>query len=87
MSNDRPRPLGVLRPRNLTMIENIRRAADPAWRDRLERQQVLARLGRRFGLGASPVEAMSEYADCLQHELRAAPPPSRPAGHRGEPDG
>ena len=37
----------VLRLRNLVMIENIRRAEDPAWRDRLERQQVLARLGRR----------------------------------------
>ena len=30
----------VLRLRNLVMIENIGRAEDPAWRDRLERQQV-----------------------------------------------
>ena len=30
---------GVLRLRNLAMIENIRRAEDPAWRERLERQQ------------------------------------------------
>ena len=29
------------------MIENIRRAEDPAWRDVLE-QQVMARLGRVF---------------------------------------
>jgi hypothetical protein len=40
---------GVLRLRNLAMIENIRRAEDPAWRERLEQQQILARLGRMFG--------------------------------------
>ena len=40
---------GVLRLRNLAMVENIRRAEDPAWRERLERQQVVARLGRMFG--------------------------------------
>ena len=40
---------GVLRLRNLAMIENIRRAEDPAWRERLKRQQVVARLGRMFG--------------------------------------
>ena len=34
---------GVLRLRNLAMVENIRRAEDPAWRERLERQQVVAR--------------------------------------------
>jgi hypothetical protein len=33
------------------MIENIRRAEDPAWRERLERQQLVARLGRMFGFG------------------------------------
>jgi hypothetical protein len=33
---------GVLRLRNLAMLESIRRVADPAWRDRLERQQTLA---------------------------------------------
>ena len=77
----------VLRLRNLVMIENIRRAENPAWRDRLERQQVVARLGHRFGRGANPLEAMSDYADRLRHELRAAPRPMRPAGHRGETDG
>ena len=56
----------VLRLRNLVMIENIRRAEDPAWRDRLERQQVVARLGQRFGRGANPLEAMPDYADRLQ---------------------
>jgi hypothetical protein len=34
---------GVLRLRNLAMLESIRPVADPAWRDRLERQQTLAR--------------------------------------------
>jgi hypothetical protein len=29
---------GVLRLRNLTMVENIRRAEGPAWRERPERQ-------------------------------------------------
>jgi integrase len=40
MSSGSARPVGeVLRLRNLTMIENIRRAEDPAWRERRERQQ------------------------------------------------
>jgi hypothetical protein len=39
----------VLLLRNLAMIENIRRAEDPAWRERLQRQQVVARLARMFG--------------------------------------
>ena len=77
----------VLRLRNLVMIENIRRAEDLAWHDRLEQQQVVARLGQRFGRGAIPLEAMSDYADGLQHEPRATPLPMRPAGHRGETDG
>jgi hypothetical protein len=33
---------------NLAMIENLRRAEDHAWRERLKRQQVLARPGRMF---------------------------------------
>ena len=46
MSSGSARPVGeVLRLRNFVMIENIRRAQDPAW---LERQQVMARLGRLF---------------------------------------
>jgi hypothetical protein len=31
------------------MIENIRRAEDPTWRQQFERQEVLAKLGRMFG--------------------------------------
>ena len=90
MSSGSAQPLGeVLRLLNLTMIENIRRAEDPAWRERerLERQQVMARLGRLFGGSVNPPKAMSDHADRLQHELRAAPRPMRPAGHRGETDG
>jgi hypothetical protein len=77
MSSGTARPVGkVLRLRNLAMIENIRRAEDPAWRDRLERQQALARLGRLFGGSAHPLEAMHEHADRLGQELRATPPPA-----------
>jgi hypothetical protein len=43
--------------RNLATIENIRRAEDPAWRERLE-QQVLARLGRPFGRVENPLQAI-----------------------------
>jgi hypothetical protein len=39
----------VLRLRNLVMIENTRRAEDPAWRGGLKRQQVVAQLGWLFG--------------------------------------
>jgi hypothetical protein len=83
MSSGSARPVGeVLRLRNLTMIDNIRRAEDPVWRERLERQQVLARLGRLFGASEHPLEAMSDYADRLRQELRAAPPPAS-GGSRG----
>jgi hypothetical protein len=47
MTDGRGGPGGVLRLRNLAMIENIRRAEDPAWRERLERQQVVARCSAR----------------------------------------
>ena len=60
----------VLRLRNLAMIENIRRAQDPAWRDRLEQHQVVARLGRMFGHAADPLQAMHEHADTLKLKLR-----------------
>jgi hypothetical protein len=67
MSSESARRVGeVLRLRNLAMIENIRRAEDPAWRERLERQQVLARLGRMFGGGPSPLEAMHEHTRTLK---------------------
>ena len=61
---------GILRLRNLAMIENIRRAEDPAWRERLERQQVVARLGRMFGRAEDPLQAMCDHAQALKAELR-----------------
>jgi hypothetical protein len=64
------RPGEVLRLRNLAMIENIRRAEDPAWCDRLEQQQVIVRLGRMFGHHPSPLEAMLDYAHTCKQELR-----------------
>jgi hypothetical protein len=85
MSSGLARPVGeVLRLRNLAMIKNIRRAEDPAWRERLERQQVLARLGRMFRSSVDPLEAMSDYADRLKQELRATPSPA--SGGRREAD-
>jgi hypothetical protein len=50
---------GVMRLRNLAMIENIRRAEDPAWRERLEQQQVLAaaRAHVRPERGSAPGDA------------------------------
>jgi septal ring factor EnvC (AmiA/AmiB activator) len=73
---------GVLRLRNLAMLESIRRVADPAWRDRLERQQTLARLERLFGHRDQPLEAVQDHASALREELQSAPWP--PAGQRGE---
>lgn len=58
----------VLRLRNLAMIENIRRASDPAWREALERQQTLARLGRRFRDQELSLDALLDYA----HDLKAS---------------
>jgi hypothetical protein len=81
--NDRAQrsPGEVLRLRNLAMIENIRRAEDPAWCKHLEQQQGVARLGRMFGRNASPLEAMLDYAHARKEELRATPLPwCRPAG-------
>ena len=60
----------MLRLRNLAMIENIRRAEDPAWRERLEQQEVLARLGRRFGRTKDPLQALQDHAEALGEELR-----------------
>jgi hypothetical protein len=61
---------GVLRLRNLAMIENIRRAEDPAWRERLEQQQVLARLGRMFGRAEDPLQALQDHAHAIRETLR-----------------
>jgi hypothetical protein len=55
------------------MIENVRRAEDPAWCGRLEQQQVVARLGRMFGRNESPLEAMLDYAHARKEELCATP--------------
>lgn len=76
-------PGGVLRLRNLAMVENIRRAEDPAWRDRLERQQVVARLGRTFGRADDPLQALRDHAEALKEELRGTPLPAR-ASRRGD---
>jgi hypothetical protein len=64
---------GVLRLRNLAMVENIRRAEDPARRERLERQQVVARLGRLFGRVENPLQAMHDHAAALKENLRRTP--------------
>jgi hypothetical protein len=69
---------GVLRLRNLAMIENIRRAEDPAWCQRLERQHVVARLGRMFGQAVDPLQAMHDHAQALKAELRRTPLQRRP---------
>jgi hypothetical protein len=74
---------GVLRLRNLAMIENIRRAEDPAWRERLERQQVVARLGRMFGRAEDPLQAMHDHAQALEAELRQTPLPRPSLEPRG----
>jgi hypothetical protein len=75
---------GFLRLRNLAMIENIRRAEDPAWRERLEQQQVLARLGRMFGRAEDPLQARQDHADALKDELRRTPLQRRPSkSHEG----
>ncbi len=68
----------VLRLRNLAMIENIRRAQDPAWRERLEQQQVVARLGRMFGRAEDPLQALHDHARTLKEELRRSPPRTGP---------
>ncbi len=75
-----------MRLRNLTMIENIRRAEDPAWHEGLERQQVAARLGRRFGRSEDPLGALHDYAAALREELRATPPPLCAHERRGGTD-
>ena len=78
---------GVLRLRNLAMVENIRRAEDPAWRERLERQQVVARLGRMFGRAENPLQAMQDHADALKEELRRTPLDWRNSKSRDEAGG
>jgi hypothetical protein len=87
MTDGQGGPGGVLRLRNLAMIENIRRAEDPAWRERLERQQVVARLGRMFGRVENPLQAMHDHARALKAELRRTPLHRQRLTSRGEPDG
>jgi hypothetical protein len=69
------------------MIENIRRAEDPAWRERLERQQVVARLGRMFGRAEDPLQAMHDHAQALKAELRQTPLHRQSLTSREELDG
>ena len=73
----------VLRLRNLAMIENIRRAEDPAWGERLERQQVLARLGRMFGRAEDPLQALQDHVQAVKEELqtRRSAPRTPPPDH------
>jgi hypothetical protein len=78
---------GVLRLRNLAMIENIRRAQDPAWRERLEQQQVVARLGRMFGRAEDPLQALQDHAETLKEELRRSPPVRAIVRSRSEAEG
>lgn len=61
------------------MIENIRRAEDPAWREQLEQQQVVARLGRMFGHAENPLHALQDHAEALREELRRMPVRGRPS--------
>jgi len=73
----------VLRLRNLAMIENIRRAEDPAWTEALERQQTVARLGRRFRGEELSLEALLDYALALKEGAASrTETPSGPAGAR-----
>ena len=91
MSSGSARPVGeVLRLRNLAMIENIRRAEDLAWRERLEQQQVLARLSRLFGGSVSLLDATHKHARTLDEALAATLPypasgmaPPASGGNRG----
>ena len=78
---------GVLRLRNLAMIENIRRVEDPAWREQLERQQVVARRGRAFGRVEHPLQAMQDHAAALKEELQRTPSPWGTPGSRDQPGG
>ena len=50
--------------------QNIGRAKDTAWRDRLEQQQVSAKFGRMFGRVKNPLQAMRDHAKALREELR-----------------
>jgi hypothetical protein len=72
---------------NLAMVENIRRAEDPAWRERLERTEVVARLGRSFGRVENPLQAMRDHADAVKEELRRTSLQRRPSESRDEPGG
>ena len=78
---------GVLRLRNLAMVENIARAEDPAWCGRLEqRQRVVARLGRMFHHVENPLQALQDHADALREELARTPLPGRALKSGGKAD-
>lgn len=63
----------VLRLRNRAMIEHIARAEDRSWTDLLERQQVVARLGRKFGHELTSYGDLVDYAHRLKDDLREGP--------------
>ncbi len=71
MPGQEKRASSVLRLRNLAMIENIRRAQDPAWTEALERQQTMLRLGRRFRDQPLSLEVLLEYAFDLKAGRRS----------------
>lgn len=58
---------------------------DQPWRERLERQQVFARLGRIFGGVENPLQALDDHADALKEELRRTPLPGGASKSRGKP--
>ena len=59
----------VLRLRNLAIIENIRRTEIRHGANEVERQQVLARLGRLFGGSVNPLKAEHEHARSLKEAM------------------
>ena len=87
MAEKRVGPGGILRLRNLAMIENIRRAEDPTWRERLDHTQVVTRLGRMFRGAENPLQAMLDHAAALKEELRRQPSHWPTPKGRDEPGG
>ena len=61
----------VLRLRNLAMIENIRRAERPAWRERLEQRQVTP-VGLRASRSHAPRTKAQSRGPCEPRRLAAA---------------
>jgi hypothetical protein len=66
-SDESGRRAETLRLRNLDMVAHIRRAEDGKAVELLERQQVVARLGRMFA--GEPTLDLVEYAHRLKERL------------------